>query len=35
LRGIFTVKENFIFYSLANPAASNGECARCSVQGNL
>ena len=26
-----TVKENFIFYSLANPAASNGECARCSV----
>ena len=26
-----TVKENFISYSLANPAASNGECARCSV----
>jgi hypothetical protein len=27
-----TVKENVIYYSLANPAASNGECARCSVQ---
>jgi hypothetical protein len=26
------VKENVIFYSLANPAASNGECARCSVR---
>ena len=27
-----TVKKIFIFYSLANPAASSGECARCSVQ---
>jgi hypothetical protein len=27
-----TVKENVIFYSFANPAASTGECARCSVQ---
>jgi len=26
-------KENVYFYSLANPAASNGECARCSIQG--
>jgi len=25
------VKENIILYSLANPAASSGECARCSI----
>ena len=27
-----TVNENVVLYSLANPAASNGYCARCSVQ---
>ncbi len=26
------VKEDCYFYSLANPAASSGECARCSVR---
>ena len=26
------LRKMFIFYSLANPAASSGECARCSVQ---
>ncbi|MDI6687574.1 MAG: sigma-54 dependent transcriptional regulator, partial [Desulfobacterales bacterium] len=33
-RGIFDCKEFCQFFdSLANPAASSGECARCSVQG--
>jgi hypothetical protein len=26
------LRKMFIFYSLAHPAASNGECARCSIQ---
>ncbi len=26
------VRKFFIFYSLVHPAASSGECARCSVQ---
>jgi len=26
------LRKMFIFYSLANPAASSGECARCSIQ---